>query len=440
VGPRLLWLDPPAPGVPRTTAFAIQGKTAGSGHVDVMFRQGASDLGTVSFAVTAVAGAARAEPAAATVAAAPRVERDDDILVLLVEEQREGDIINYRYDVYSKTLGLNYEEFNSKPVQPRAGSTSAAPLAYVQSIYKRVVERVLINNDDLQVFSRELRSIGTDMCRQLLDPGLVRLLWDRRGEITVVQVTSREPYIPWELLRLEHPDSADADDRFLGEYGLVRTFKGPMPPRTLHGRDWRYLIGSYPNNSLPPVGDEVDFLTARLPGMGITPRLIPADPEKVYEALGSPDFDVLHISCHGSTALDEIERTELIISDRRIGPDVRPVTIDTTTVRGEARLKARAPLVFLNACETGQQAPSLTDWGGWPMTFWEVGAGAFVGTSWSVRERPAVVFSETFYTSLLGGKTLGEAARAARAAAKEIGDASWLAFVVYGHPMAQLSR
>jgi CHAT domain-containing protein len=174
--------------------------------------------------------------------------------------------------------------------------------------------------------------------------------------------------------------------------------------------------------------------------MGITPRLIPADPEKVYEALGSPDFDVLHISCHGSTALDEIERTELIISDRRIGPDVRPVTIDTTTVRGEARLKARAPLVFLNACETGQQAPSLTDWGGWPMTFWEVGAGAFVGTSWSVRERPAVVFSETFYTSLLGGKTLGEAARAARAAAKEFGDASWLAFVVYGHPMAQLSR
>jgi len=109
-------------------------------------------------------------------------------------------------------------------------------------------------------------------------------------------------------------------------------------------------------------------------------------------------------------------------------------------VRGEAKLKARAPLVFLNACETGQQAPSLTDWGGWPKTFWEAGAGAFVGTSWSVRERPAAAFSEAFYTSLLKGDTLAGAARAARTAAKAIGDASWLAFVVYGHPMAQLTR
>ncbi len=440
VGPRLLWLDPPAPGAPRNTVFTVQGKAAGAARIDVMFRQGASDLGTVSFTSTVVAGAARSEPVATRVSSAPRVDRDDDVLVVLVEEHQEGDSIQYRYDVFSRTLDLNYREFESKPILSRTGSTAAAPLAYVQSIYKRVVDRVLLNSDDLQVFSRELKAIGTDMCRQLLDPELVRLLWGRRGDISVVQVTSREPYIPWELLRLEHPDSNDVDDRFLGEYGLVRTFKGPMPPRVLHGADWRYLVGTYPNNSLPPVGDEVDFLTSTLPGMGIAPRLIPSDPEKIYEALGSPDFDVLHISCHGSTALDEIERTQLIVSDRRIGQEIRPVTIDTTTVRGEAKLKARAPLVFLNACETGQQAPSLTDWGGWPKTFWEAGAGAFVGTSWSVRERPAAAFSEAFYSSLLKGDTLAGAARAARTAAKAIGDASWLAFVVYGHPMAQLTR
>jgi hypothetical protein len=69
--------------------------------------------------------------------------------------------------------------------------------------------------------------------------------------------------------------------------------------------------------------------------------------------------------------------------------------------------------------------------------FLRKGAGAFVGASWAVRDKPAAVFSTTFYNAMLGGKTLAEAATAARAAAKAMGDASWLAFKVYGHPRAR---
>ena len=72
----------------------------------------------------------------------------------------------------------------------------------------------------------------------------------------------------------------------------------------------------------------------------------------------------------------------------------------------------------------------------WPEVFVRAGAGAFVGTAWAVRNKPAGLFAEAFYEALLDGKMLFEAATVARAAARAAGDASWLAFKVYGHPWA----
>jgi len=50
------------------------------------------------------------------------------------------------------------------------------------------------------------------------------------------------------------------------------------------------------------------------------------------------------------------------------------------------------------------------------------------------------VFTEAFYTQLLEGKNVSEAALAARKKAQADGDATWLAYVVYAHPHATLSR
>jgi CHAT domain-containing protein len=79
----------------------------------------------------------------------------------------------------------------------------------------------------------------------------------------------------------------------------------------------------------------------------------------------------------------------------------------------------------------------LTQWGGWPNVFLRAGAGAFVGSSWSVRDKPAALFCQTFYGALLNDQMLHEAASAAREAAKQLGDSSWLAYKVYGHPNAK---
>jgi hypothetical protein len=434
---RILRLDPPGAGRPTVDAFVVRGRRAGNADVAVLFKQGASQLGTVSFAIQVRDGAARAGTVEGSATAVPRDDADDDVLMLLVDEQRDGDAIRYRYRVYSQPLGLNFEEFESAAFQARAGSTASAPMAYVKGIYE-VVARALVDRDDLKKFARELQGVGVDLCRQLFKDDLVELLWDKRDRIKAVQVTSWEPYIPWELLRLRHPVSGSVDERFLAEYGLVRSLSGRMAPARLRAADWRTLASTYPNGSHVSVGGEIDRLTHLLQARGITARAIVPDTEPLLQALEQPDFDVVHIACHGGSDPARIEDTVLVLSDRLAAGQVVPVTIDARTVAGSANLRARSPLVFLNACETGLQAPLLTAWGGWPRTFWQAGAGAFVGTSWSVREGPATDFSLAFYDALLNGRTLLDAAGAGRAAAKARPDASWLAYVVYGHPTSRV--
>jgi CHAT domain-containing protein len=60
-----------------------------------------------------------------------------------------------------------------------------------------------------------------------------------------------------------------------------------------------------------------------------------------------------------------------------------------------------------------------------------------VGTLWSVGDHPARTFTETFYQHLRAGATLAESTTAAREQARLAGNATWLAYAVYGHPNAK---
>ena len=85
-------------------------------------------------------------------------------------------------------------------------------------------------------------------------------------------------------------------------------------------------------------------------------------------------------------------------------------------------LRTRRPLVFLNACHSGQVALSLTGLGGWADKFFrEARASAFVGTLWEVSDDLAAEFARSFYTALADGKTLGAALREARLYIREQG-------------------
>lgn len=61
-----------------------------------------------------------------------------------------------------------------------------------------------------------------------------------------------------------------------------------------------------------------------------------------------------------------------------------------------------------------------------------IGAAAFVGTLWSIRDESARVFASAFYDHLLAGMTVPDAAFEARKAAGVTG----LAYTVFADPFA----
>ena len=435
-------VDPPGPGEPRTGFFSVRGGRPGVSRLAVAFRQGGTELGVIGLAVEVVPAGASAEKAKGHATAASHDLADDDKLALLVEQRTESGQVFYEYTLHSEALGLPYRRLRSKPLLDRGGGPAATPLAFVERIYERVTKE-LKSLDDLKELQREARALGAALSRELFDPDVIKVLWPLRARIKLIQMVSWEPYIPWELVRLHDPESDEIDERFLCEYGLVRTLSDEMPPRALPMERWAYLGAHFPMGSFPPVGAELDYFTTASPeglrSHGFQPKQIAATRDTFYETLAAGNFDVLHISCHAESPHQSIERANLILGDETPPGDTKPrlIEVETTTVAAEARLRPGRPLVFVNACETGRVGAMLTAWGGWPNVFLRKGAGAFVGASWAIRDKPAAAFSTAFYNALLGGQTLAEAASAARAAAKQLGDASWLAFKVYGHPRAR---
>lgn len=118
-----------------------------------------------------------------------------------------------------------------------------------------------------------------------------------------------------------------------------------------------------------------------------------------------------------------------------------PVSLTSTIVVQFGNLRASGgnrPIVFLNACQVGRAGYQLTGIGGFSQAFLRRGAGVFVSSLWSVGDAPARTFAESFYAELKQGRTVAAATRAARTASREAGDATWLAYVVYGDPHARL--
>jgi hypothetical protein len=442
IGPREITVQPPARGQPTSGNFAVQGAKAGVTRLAVTFRQGGSDLGVIALAIEVLASGAKAGTTQGRATAAPTDPADDDKLALLIEQRNENGKLFYNYELHCEALNVHYERFDSKPLLDRGDGPAKSAQAFVERIYERVTQK-LKSFDDVKELQREARALGATLSRELFDPDVARRLWPLRDRIKLIQIRSWEPYIPWELVRLHDPDTDETDARFLAEYNLVRTLTDRPPARRLALRDWSYLAATFPMGSLPSVGAELGYFTGAGPqslqAHAITPTAVDATKDAFYDVLAEGKFDVLHISCHAESQHDSIEKASLVIGDMTPPGASRPalIQVNTETVRNEAKLAARAPLVFLNACETGRVGAVLTAWGGWPNVFVRCGAGAFVGASWAVRDKPAAAFATAFYEALWNDKTLAEAAGAARQAAKASGDASWLAYKVYGHPRAR---
>jgi len=481
IDPSIRTISPPRVGCATTTSFEIRAVAPGRSRIDLRFLQGAQPIAAIPLTVAAVAAvpgrsaglstgrstgnSAGSGDAQRTTRRAPGHPRDPEAfqhaMYLHVEEREQGEGAD-RQSSYAFLLSAERLRLGNARWERTVDGTTGP---FLQRLHRNLVERIRAQSDeDDRHFAERIVAKGQALGRLFPDE-MVRVLWELRDDIANIILTTKERRpLPWELLRMVHPDRrgrAASDDRHLAEYGLSRQLSHTVGPRQLRSEDWGYMFAEYPFGTFPRTDFGRGWFEEELAASpGVTVRSLSSRPTEFAAALEAGDLDVIHVGCHGESELGggrvdaevrlgDREATSLIVGDRRVRRDtsqgpritVEPVRLFPEDLRHRLDLSARAPIVFLNACESGRRPPGLHGLEGWPDLFLGAGAGAFVGTSWSVRGEAAEAFAVTFYRSLRNGETLSDATLEARQAAQEARrDASWLAYSVYGYPTARMEE
>ncbi|MCB0095952.1 MAG: CHAT domain-containing protein, partial [Caldilineaceae bacterium] len=160
-----------------------------------------------------------------------------------------------------------------------------------------------------------------------------------------------------------------------------------------------------------------------------------ADPlqsrDEVLDAVRNGEFQVLHLAAHGNFNPDKADQSPLVLQDQQ---ELWPSDLSGSQVRA---LRRERPIVFLNACHSGQIEFALTGLGGWAEQMVStIGVGAFVGSLWEVNDLLAAEFAAFFYDRLIAGEALSAAFRAAREPIRQRqpSNPTWLAYTLYADP------
>lgn len=291
---------------------------------------------------------------------------------------------------------------------------------------------------DDRAYRDELARIGQNLYERLFSPELKREYRRIRqlaaeGVVQSLVITSDEPWIPWELVKPFEYDEATGettDDDFLcTQFRLSRWLAGRGIPDVVRVRAARLVA---PGSNLAYVQRERDYFAQELPP-SVEPGPILQAKAEVLDALAAAAAQVFHFACHGDFVYNDPDQSALALRGREeLTPSeiVGPVRAGVTKSR---------PLVFLNACHSGQVGFALTGLGGWAERFVHAGASAFVGTLWEVNDALAAEFAVEFYRRLWRGETLGHAFHAARLHIRDRDPANptWLAYTLYADPNAR---
>ena len=345
-----------------------------------------------------------------------------DLTILFDRVPVGNDRHYYRYRILSpiRELNLWFEEF-------RSPETNIMPQGFLEETFTQL-NRMFSGDTPGEFFFGRLNSIGMSLYRRLFSDDFKRLYWNSlRNKVKSIVIISFEPWIPWELVRPFNPETNEAEDGFLCEkYNLTRWLAGAGFPDIMSLEQLGLIVSTSNLDSARLEAEEIKQL------LGTKVRDIVSSGPSLYHLLRTNDFYGLHFACHGSFNKDNPDMSTLSLED---GTWLSPIDIDGDGLA----FGKKKPLVFLNACETGQSGYALTGMGGWAEAF--VGrakCSGFIGSIWKANDESACKFAVAFYRYFLDGKTVAEAARLARLSIKQAGDPTWLSYTVYANPLAHL--
>ncbi|MEM9554651.1 MAG: CHAT domain-containing protein [Acidobacteriota bacterium] len=228
-----------------------------------------------------------------------------------------------------------------------------------------------------------------------------------------LMILSNEPWIPWELLRLDRTSQA------LGlRFAISRWRPGRRPP---------LLFSLTPLSLVPPsagrlrhaqsVGEDLRRTLGEDSVHELEPRLGP-----VVEALQDDGRPAFHFAVHGDTRSAAPEGFGLSLIDDPLKAVVVP------------QMDHR-PFALLNACRAAHAEVGLRGPAGIAEAFVESGAGAVVAPLLAVTDRAAARASLRLYQRLLAGDSLAVAVRKVRHADPD--PLGGLSYVAFGSPGAR---
>jgi hypothetical protein len=295
---------------------------------------------------------------------------------------------------------------------------------------------------ETQQFLQELTDIGANLYNDLFSPELKaeygRLRTKYAGKSLLI--TSDEPWIPWEMVKPFAFD--DQGNELYNDLHLCERFR---VSRWLAGRGSPDLL-ALKNSAVVAAADNLQavkeetgyFANLHQQNWDISFREPLSTVAAVRDTLRAGQTQLLHFACHGNFDASDPNESRLKLADGMLRPS-------QIIAEAQAGLLRARPLIFLNACHTGQTDFALTRLGGWAQRFIESGASAFIGSLWEINDRLAARFAREFYNRLWGLEgcpkmTSGEAFYQARLAIKQADPANptWLAYVLYGDPHGQV--
>lgn len=293
---------------------------------------------------------------------------------------------------------------------------------------------------------RKLKLFGQNLWHELVPDDFKsvyareRAKWHNKSLLIV----SDEPYIPWELI-WPYGDDWQDDAPWCITMQLTRwlrrDFQGnghEAAPHLLPFRALACLAPVYAGKAkLDNAQEEARYLHDLLQEHNLTDLTPPKFTwNNVMDLLEAKTYDWLHVAAHGSFSPKAPNDDSAIWLQ-----DQHPLTPgDFVGPSIQSHIRMRRPGFVLNACHSGRESWAITSIGGWANRLISFGAGLFLGPLWTVADKPALKFTQTFYECLLDGETVAQAVRESRLAARRDGDPSWLAYSVYAHPNARLER
>ncbi|MBD2341622.1 protein kinase [Calothrix sp. FACHB-156] len=268
-----------------------------------------------------------------------------------------------------------------------------------------------------------LISLGQYLLQHLFPTELqsdFRSLIPQNSTFTLLILADQEAWIPWELLY--------DGQRFFAERFII----GRWLQELNDTRPYEFPVGTvnvahYANVEQPQLWSTL----LEAPGAPL-PQPLPAG--------------VLHDSTEAMRGLHLIRYSQSSDADLRNAP----VTLDNINYTEDIELQMRPaklnlrrnrPFVTLSYVKT--DAPELTALENtWASAFIRAGCSGFTGSLWAVEPAVEAAFISCFYNRLWAGASLGEAfytsRQLARASAPDSLD--WLAYVLFGDPMARPYR